>query len=461
MGIKFDRPRLEHNQRKGISGLWDKIVRKSSVQMLIQYVDDRNQYEEKMEQTILSLETKVNQLEGQIHQLQTDYRTNESKIEHVHDELQNKTGALARQVMLAKWKIIDKLAETDEKPEDIVCCKICGYSAQRASYDTKITACRFNGGKLERYICPKCGVIFGPTKFSSQSQEEIDEDYMVHYYGFSEAVLTEKEIEAFFMLNPTKEGIYLDYGCGCWSKTIEQLRAQGYNVYGYEPYAPEDNPYMITSKEELSKHKFDGIFSNDLLEHLIDPVEDLKQMKKLLKSPRSAMSHSTACYIYKHEVTRFHTHFFTGNSVQVMSEKAGLQILDFRDEMDEKDFMCYVYGPKEDHIDYTTNLYVSEYGERKGKDIIMHDHGLICGPYMMLGPEEYKMKIKISGLQGLDTIDFKVTADKGKDSIATFPISNGETEIRFTIDQFKQNCEFVLQNEGHGYDITVHSIDMY
>ena len=67
----------------------------------------------------------------------------------------------------------------------------------------------FNGGKIIRYVCPDCGVIFGPTKFVNQGQKGIDEDYWVHYLGFNEGDSFYKEERAFYMLKPEKDKVYL------------------------------------------------------------------------------------------------------------------------------------------------------------------------------------------------------------------------------------------------------------
>ena len=39
----------------------------------------------------------------------------------------------------------------------------------------------------------------------------------------------------------------------------------------------------MLSKEELTKMKFDGIFSNNLIEHLQDPIRFFEDTKLLLK----------------------------------------------------------------------------------------------------------------------------------------------------------------------------------
>lgn len=255
-------------------------------------------------------------------------------------------GALARESARTKWRFTDYIeAQNTNWDNEQITCRLCSYSAQRGTFERKITECIFGGGKLERYVCPKCGAIFGPTKFTDKSQEELDDDYTVNYAGYHEGNVTYKEIRAFEMLNPEKEKVYLNYGCGRWSDTILQLRDEGYLIYGYEPYAWDlNNPYIITNKEQLSHMRFDGIFSNDLLEHLEDPVEELKFMKILLRTPESKMSHCTGCYDYHFEFTRFHSFFFTGDSLQLICQKAGLKIIDFVNQFEEFEFICYVFA---------------------------------------------------------------------------------------------------------------------
>ena len=137
--------------------------------------------------------------------------------------------------------------------------------------EIKESECIFNGGKLIRYKCPTCGVIFGPEKMFALTEEQFSEDYALHYSVYKEGDSTQQELELFYKLDPTKSGIYLNWGVGAWSTTIDTLRREGYQVYGYDPYAPVDSEYVIKDKQVLQQMKFDGIFSHDLLEHLRDP----------------------------------------------------------------------------------------------------------------------------------------------------------------------------------------------
>ena len=273
-----------------------------------------------------------------------------TELQNHLDEQQRVIGAAARDLMRTKWQLRDHLAEQTDMSERIIRCGICGHEAKEGSFKAVETDCIFGGGHLKRYECPECGCIFGPLKFRDQTESEFSDDYTVHYAGFFETDCTWKERFAFELLHPRKDGVYLDYGCGKWSHTINELREEGYEVWGYEPYASDvDNPYIITDRETLEKMRFDGIFSNDLLEHLSDPVADMRFMAGLLKSADSRIAHNTSCYAYKYEFTRFHMFFFTGRSVEVLAEKAGLRIAGCVNELEAKDLYCYIYAPKEEN----------------------------------------------------------------------------------------------------------------
>ena len=187
-----------------------------------------------------------------------------------------------------------------------------------------MTHCRFNGGRLERFICPVCGAIFGPLKMLTLDQEQLAAEYRQGYHTFSESDTTFLELDVFQELAPTREGIYLNFGAGAWNKTTVQLREEGFQVYDYEPYAPaEKNPWVFTTLEEASQFKYNGIFSNDLIEHLRTPATDLQKMLSMMTDD-GVMVHGSGCYDYAFEYTRFHLTFFTGNSLEYLCKETGL-----------------------------------------------------------------------------------------------------------------------------------------
>ncbi len=351
--------------------------------------------------------------------------------------------AIAREVMLAKWQAADLSLQEDGS--DMLICRICGYSQRRDLYETKESDCIFYGGRLVRYVCPKCGVIFGPTKFMDMEQSRINDDYHVHYLGFSEGDSSEKEEKAFFMLQPSKEGVYLNYGCGHWSDSLNSLRKQGYQVFGYEPYASDaDHPYMITNKQTLKKMRFDGIYSNDVLEHLLDPVDELVFMRSLLINENSKMAHSTSCYIYKYEYTRFHTHFFTGDAVSVMCKASGLKTVNVCNEMKDHDFICYVFTPDERMNDMLLLMHIKNNGKTtKDGTVILCRNGVLYGPYLHLAKREYCLELQIQGEAML-----RITADCGQYVFGEYNLHTGINQIRFNLKELQENIEFVTESKS-------------
>ena len=426
-------------------------------QEIIEYLSEVvEKSQQQLEKCVLDIEEMMQQQKEQEKEMEEDKKYKE--------QLEKQLGATSRQLMKIKWHLIDEESKYLEKPEDILHCKICGYETERKNYETKETECRFNGGKLVRYVCPGCGVIFGPTKFSALTQDEINDDYTTHYLGFHEGDSTQKEMDAFFMLKPDKKKIYLNYGCGSWSKSLEILRKQGYQVFGYEPYAPEtDNPYMITGRDAIQKMRFDGIYSNDVIEHFVTPVEDFIFMRGLLKDRHSIMAHSTSCYIYKHEVTRFHTHFFTGKSIEVLCERAGFDIIERVNEVETKDFICYVYRPKTVDMDYTDKICGLEKHRYRDADkgeerygYILKPEGTMYGPYLSVGGGHYRWRLQ---LEGIGNVVCRITEQAGKETLKIVRVTGGDNIIEIYIPQIVIDLEFVIENHT-GRKIVVKKLEM-
>jgi SAM-dependent methyltransferase len=159
----------------------------------------------------------------------------------------------------------------------------------------------------------------------SLSPRQWAREYGDLYAIYDEGETTRFELGAFELLEPQRDGQYLIYGCGRWSRAVSEIRARGYAVWGFEPYSlKESSPYVLTDLTELRARRFDGIITSNVLEHLPDPVEEVRMMASLL-SEGGTMVHATACFRYRYEWSRFHLHLFTGRSVDVLAERAGIE----------------------------------------------------------------------------------------------------------------------------------------
>ena len=242
--------------------------------------------------------------------------------------------ALLRYQIGARWDMIHRLHALKAAPANLSCA-LCGHTARRDSFAEHVTECIFEGGTITRQQCPVCDVIFGSDLMLDLSPEALTREYEWHYQIFSEGDSTEQEIRAFKALNPERGRAYVNWGSGAWSSSTEHLRAEGWEVYGYEPHgsAHGGGKYVLTTRSELEQIKPAGIFSNNVLEHFRYPVAALCDMASLLPAG-ALMSHATPCFEYRFEFTRFHLFFFLGKSREWIAKQANLSIADYRADGD-------------------------------------------------------------------------------------------------------------------------------
>ncbi len=221
------------------------------------------------------------------------------------------------------WRTIDVLYARDLPRRDARCV-VCGYTDASAGYRKHVSECQFGGGRLERYACPKCDTVFGPLKMLDLTPAQLEVEYRALYARYDEANSTEAEIRAFRACGPRPGGAYLNWGCGAWAETIDVLRGEGHDVWGYEPVAKTENPHVVASVDEISA-KFDGIFSNNVIEHFGDPVGEFRRLRGFLK-PGAVMVHASPCYELLYENTRFHLAFFLGRSADALAARSGFEV---------------------------------------------------------------------------------------------------------------------------------------
>jgi SAM-dependent methyltransferase len=241
----------------------------------------------------------------------------------------------------AFWTALDAAYESILTERTLV-CPVCEHTARRADLEVLVDQCRFGGGKLERYRCPICDCVFGPQKYLDLSDAFVFSDCKVIYTRYSEGDSTANELRTFQSLRPAAQGLYLDWGCGgAWSQTINHLRSQGWNVWGFEP-AAESAGQFVTNQRESIEVQFDGIFSNNVIEHFRRPLDEFREFQGLLK-PGGLMAHSSPCYQYSYTYTRSHTLFLLGKSPQVLAERTGFRVID---QIEDGEYISFVFQRK-------------------------------------------------------------------------------------------------------------------
>ncbi|RFC63577.1 class I SAM-dependent methyltransferase [Fulvimarina endophytica] len=248
-------------------------------------------------------------------------------------DLEQRLALLERQQKIAEtysirsfWKALDRSYSIALQTRSLQCI-ICGFEGSRRDYEVLTSECMFGGGELERYQCPNCDCVFGPQKYLDLDEAFVSLDYELLYSRYSESDSIENETRTFESLRPQSGGLFLDWGCGgAWSSTVSSLRDRGYDVWGYEPSADVSSQFVVNSRDQISA-RFDGIFSNNVIEHFRDPLAQFREFHDLLK-PGGKMAHSSPCYRYEYAFTRFHTLFLLGRSPEVLAQATGFRVSD-------------------------------------------------------------------------------------------------------------------------------------
>lgn len=203
-------------------------------------------------------------------------------------------------------------------------CPICKNIINKESLKRLEADCLFApieevNQHLIRYQCNICDVIFGSEEMLNLAPTKLTRAYQnVYASGYRENDASDFEFSLFQMLGPSKSGLYINWGSGT-SSTSDKGNKEGYTLLNYDPGLPSMPNY--STREELQQliGKIDGIISNNVLDHLQDPIKDLLFMKSLLK-PNGSMIHASDGFRYGIDYTKFHLFFFVGKSVSFISD---------------------------------------------------------------------------------------------------------------------------------------------
>jgi len=244
-----------------------------------------------------------------------------------HDRI----GTIEAYLVAAKHAALDR--EYDRTRVDrVLQCPVCSARAPYAALKRNESLCRFNGGRLERHYCLVCNALFGPAKMLDMTPGELSTEYAILYSSYQEGDTGVDTIRTFRSMEPERGPVYLDWGSGWWSDAVRNLRLEGWNVWGFEPTPGGPKDHIVTDYGHIAPG-LAGIYSNNVIEHLQDPVSEFLRMRALL-GEGGKMAHSSPCYEERYLDTRFHTVFFLDDSIKVLAERTGFEVV-LREKDDE------------------------------------------------------------------------------------------------------------------------------
>lgn len=178
-------------------------------------------------------------------------------------------------------------------------CYFCGSKKVKTSLLQRRIC--FDHQNFSFHICREC---LGFSLYPKLSEAQIQKLYSLEYVSNFSAKEDESHIEdknsttrftqlhKYLEANNYLDGSqFLDYGCGASPETFSLVRPFGLNPSGMEYSQDVRDKLMafsrvkIFSREEVleSEKLYDVIFLGDVLEHLIEPKEELEMLKSKLK----------------------------------------------------------------------------------------------------------------------------------------------------------------------------------
>lgn len=216
---------------------------------------------------------------------------------------------------MSKQNLIDRWKNLKQPLLSNLTCKICNFTEKKDNFKEYKSTDIFYAGEIIRYQCPNCDVIFGDLRFLQMTDDEIGNDYKDLYSYYKEGNTSNYILHVIQKLNLGTDKTYLDYACGETTYTLDILRLHNYNVYGYDAYVNNIHPNFLKTLDIDTK--YDVVYSNNFIEHVIHPFEDLKKLTNLLNI-NGKLVLITSCWEYCYEYTHYHTYFFLGKSVQYL-----------------------------------------------------------------------------------------------------------------------------------------------
>lgn len=165
--------------------------------------------------------------------------------------------------------------KTSLKQSNKIICPICNNLA-KLKFD-------INGEKSSRkyYECSSCHFLF-QNKHSENEAIYKKMDWQKEDPGF---VKRNEMIKKIIKENiKDKNKTILDYGCGK-GNLVDSLKNDNYEVYGFDPFMLEEDKTrnIYKEKEKIPLKNFDYLVAVETIEHLNNPINDLRNILKLLK----------------------------------------------------------------------------------------------------------------------------------------------------------------------------------
>ena len=134
-----------------------------------------------------------------------------------------------------------------------------------------------------------------------------------------------------------------------------------------------------------------------------------------------------------------------------------MRVIERVNEVDTKDFICYVYEPKDLNMEYIDKLC----GLKKEQDeYILEQNGTMYGPYLTVSGGHYRWLLQLECIpEEAGKVECRITEQNGKETLKIVRVGNGDNIIEINLERIIPNMEFVIENKT-GEKIKVKKLQM-
>ena len=233
-------------------------------------------------------------------------------------------------------------------------CLICGSCDQEVVYHfNELPEHKRIGPPKNIVKCQKCDLVFCSPRNEKETMLKIYENTYWHEYAISvkELPITER-INDFLKISDERvsyiqkiknKGSLLDVGCSM-GFLVHSATQQGYNAFGidlnHRDIQAGNEKFQINLKKaflkDIVKDDYDIITSYNVIEHVSDPKQMLKEMKKRLKKDGiivigthdiESNSHKNERENWKHIIPTEHMYYFSINTLDKLCNTIGLGLI--------------------------------------------------------------------------------------------------------------------------------------
>lgn len=133
-------------------------------------------------------------------------------------------------------------------------------------------------------------------------------------------------------------------------------------------------------------------------------------------------------------------------------------VSEFSVEMKQTQFFNYMLGVDEQNENYLEQMKTNNKCERLEQQILVHDGGIVYGPYITVAPMQYKVCVDVEYEGDVKPI-LAITKESGNVRLGEMELHNGYNTMLLYLDEVAERLEFVLSNNTHT-DILIKNIKL-